>query len=122
MSVLCIDFDGTLAIHEYPNIGEEVPLAISTCKTLQEDGHKLILYTMRSGKELEEAIEWCKKRGLDFWAHNENPEQNTWTSSRKVYANIYIDDAAFGCPLIYQKTCRPFVDWAKVYEVITEKD
>lgn len=116
--VICVDFDGTLSIHEYPNIGKEVPLAIETCKKLQKLGYKLILYTMRDGKELEEAIAWCKERGLEFWDHNNNPQQHTWTQSRKVYAILYIDDAAYGCPLIYPEDSRPYVDWSGVLDYI----
>ncbi len=121
--VLAIDFDGTLSEHVYPDIGKEVPLAFDTCKCLQEDGYSLILYTMRSGVELEQAVAWCKERGLEFWGVNENPEQHTWTQSPKVYAQIYIDDAAYGCPLVnivgYN---RPMVDWSEVYSYIKGRE
>ena len=117
---ICVDFDGTLAIHEYPKIGEEIPLAVLTCLELQRLGHKLILFTMRDKEELTEAIEWCKIRGLEFWGINENPEQAEWSVSRKVYANLYIDDAAYGVPLIHQDSCRPYVDWSKVLDYMQE--
>ena len=91
--------------------------AISACLKLQKS-HKLILYTMRSGETLDEAVAWCAERGLKFWAVNENPEQKKWTDSPKIYANIYIDDAAFGCPLKDIEFERPVVDWSKVVETL----
>ena len=110
-----IDFDGTIAMHEYPRIGPEVPGAIETLKALMDRGHKLILWTMRSGRELEEAVQWCDERGVVFWGVNENHDQRTWTKSPKAYCHAYIDDAALGCPLeagVYN--ARPYVDWHRV--------
>lgn len=95
---IAIDFDGTLVKHEYPKIGKELPGAFNVLRRLQKGGHKLILLTMRSGKELEEAVNFCAEKGIKFWAVNDNPTQSSWTSSRKVYANMYIDDAALGVP------------------------
>lgn len=69
------------------------------------------------GEPLAHAVDWCRERGIEFWAINENPQQTSWAKdSRKQYAHIYIDDAAFGCPLIHDKNihCRPFVDWTQV--------
>jgi hypothetical protein len=77
-------------------------------------GWKLILYTMRSGEYLQEAIDYLKAEGIEFWAVNENPTQKFWTDSPKVYAHIYIDDAAFGCPLIEVENDRPIVDWLEI--------
>ena len=110
---IAIDFDGTCVTHEYPNIGREVEGCVDVLKRLVSEGHKLILYTMRSGKQLKEAKDWFKEREIPLWGVNENPTQNAWTSSPKIYANLYIDDAACGCPLIYDKSkaSRPFVDW-----------
>lgn len=116
--IIGIDFDGTLSKHQYPNIGEEVPNSIDTCKKLIKDGHKLILYTMRSGKELKEAVEWCTERGLEFWGINENPQQKTWTTSPKIYCQLYIDDNAYTSYLIYPKNEKPYVDWQHVYNFI----
>ena len=110
---IAIDFDGTCVTHEYPKIGKENEGCVDVLKRLVSEGHKLILYTMRSGKRLKEAKDWFKEREIPLWGVNENPTQNAWTSSPKIYANLYIDDAACGCPLIYDKTkaSRPFVDW-----------
>lgn len=111
--VIAIDFDGTCVTHEYPNIGREVEGCVDVLKELVHEGHKLILYTMRSGKQLKEATDWFKEREIPLWGINKNPTQSAWTKSPKVYANLYIDDAACGCPLIYDKSkaSRPFVDW-----------
>jgi hypothetical protein len=130
---ICIDFDGTLCEHEFPDIGNEVPGAFAWLKKFQAAGARLILWTMRSdgrtgeGKEngpvLTEAVEWCKARGVEFWAVNTNPEQHTWTGSPKAYAQLYIDDAAFGCPLRPPRKMlgRPMVDWAAVGPVVLEQ-
>lgn len=109
--IIAVDFDGTLVKHEYPRIGEEIPGAVDTLKALQEKGAKLILHTMRCDISLDQALEWCKERGLHFWAVNDNPGQKHWTGSRKIYATHYIDDAGVGCPLIYPEGERPYVDW-----------
>lgn len=112
---IAIDFDGTCVTHEYPNIGREIEGCVDVLKELVREGHKLILYTMRSGKYLEEAVDWFKEHGIPLWGINKNPTQSAWTKSPKVYANMYIDDAACGCPLIYDnQSGRPFVDWDAV--------
>lgn len=115
--ILAVDFDGTIAKHEFPRIGEEVPYCFKYLKRLQEMGVKLILYTMRSdgqsvGNVLTEAVEYCRKNGIEFWGVNVNPEQHTWTSSPKAYAHQYIDDNAIGCSLVYPTNeDRPYVNW-----------
>ena len=110
--IICVDFDGTCVTHEYPNIGKEIG-ATEVLKQLTDKKHKLILFTMRSGKELQDAINWFKERDIPLFGINENPEQHTWTSSPKPYANLYIDDAAYGCPIKYDRilSSRPFVNW-----------
>jgi hypothetical protein len=117
---ICIDFDGTIVEHEYPKIGKLVPNALRVISKLQENPEvRTILYTMRSGDRLEDAVEFCLKNGIKFWSVNENPSQNRWTTSPKVYGNIYIDDAALGCPLIYQDGIRPYVDWNAVEGILS---
>lgn len=110
--IIAVDFDGTCCTHDYPEIGKDIG-AIRVLKALTQRGHKLILYTMRSNELLLKAEAWLKMQGVELWGVNENPEQHTWTNSRKVYANVYIDDAAAGCPLIFDELIsnRPFVDW-----------
>lgn len=119
--IIAVDFDGTLAEHRFPDIGKEVPHAFNTLKALQQRQVKLILLTMRHAEWLDEAVKWCSKRGIIFDYINDNPEQLSWTNSRKVYAHHYIDDAAIGCPLIYPiNGDKPYVDWAKV-NILLEK-
>lgn len=109
--LILVDFDGTLAEHEYPRIGPEIPLAIQTCLELRGNGLKLGLWTMRSGRLLEDAVAWCRERGLEFDFVNEAPpDQVEWSSSRKVHG-IVIDDHALGCPLKLHSNRRPHVDW-----------
>ena len=112
---IAIDFDGTCVTHDYPRIGKDIN-AVNVLKKLVANGHKLILNTMRSGKELKEAINWFKENGIELYGANENPTQKKWTNSPKVYANLYIDDAALGCPLKMDLSIsdRPFVDWEAV--------
>jgi hydroxymethylpyrimidine pyrophosphatase-like HAD family hydrolase len=111
ISIIAIDFDGTIVRHDYPGIGQAAPHAIYVMKRLQELGYRLILHTMRSGKGLSEAIYYCLMNGVEFWAVNENPDQSRWTKSRKIYAHLYIDDMAFGTPMK-----NGMVDWTKVAE------
>ena len=112
---IAIDFDGTCVTHEYPEIGRDLG-ATTTLKTLVDNGHKLILLTMRSGKTLEDAKHWFEERGIILYGVNVNPSQKRWTESPKVYANLYIDDANLGTPLIKNSIAsdRPYVDWKLV--------
>ena len=117
--IIALDFDGTVVTHEYPYVGEDIG-AVPVLKELTAAGHQLILFTMRSGKLLDEALAWFERNGIELFAVNENPEQKSWTSSVKVHANIYIDDCALGCPIRFEDGVRrPFVDWQKVREILT---
>ena len=113
--IIGIDFDGTCVTHDYPRIGKDIG-AVTVLKRLVEAGHKLILNTMRSGKELQDAVNWFNENGIELYGANENPTQKRWTQSPKVYAHLYIDDAALGCPLRMNSDLseRPFVDWEVV--------
>jgi hypothetical protein len=109
---VAVDFDGTVVMHEWPEIGPEVPHCVEVLKALQEKkGAKIILHTMRGGKHLDEALKWFDQRGIVLLAANYNPTQSAWTNSTKVFAHIYIDDAAFGVPLVHGKHRRPYVNW-----------
>ncbi len=124
--VIAVDFDGTIAQHVFPKIGEPVFGAFAWMRKFQDAGAKLILYTMRSdgqnaGNVLSEAVEFCRKNGIEFWGINSNPEQLEWTTSPKAYAHYYIDDAAIGCPLIYPKVGKPYVDWTIVGPIVFKK-
>lgn len=126
--IIAIDFDGTIVDHQYPDIGKEVPGAFQWMKRFQSAGCRLILWTMRSdgarqGPTLTQAVEYCRKNGVEFLGTNQNPEQIDWTSSPKAYAHLYIDDAAFGCPLRInpRRGGRPFVDWDVIGPAVMEK-
>ena len=113
--VIAIDFDGTCVEHDYPAVGLEVEGAVETLRALSKRGHRLILFTMRSGEKLEAAVRWFRDRKIELWAVNENPEQRSWTTSPKVYADYYIDDSALGCPIMFIDGVRhPIVNWSKV--------
>ena len=109
---VAIDFDGTITEHAYPYIGTPALHAIRWMRRFRELGADLILYTMRSGKELQNAVDYCSDNGVEFYAVNDNPSQVGWTGSRKIYAHVYVDDAALGCPLsVPRKDARPVADW-----------
>lgn len=112
---ICIDFDGTCVTHAYPEIGKDIG-AVPVLERIISEGHKIILFTMRSGKELQEAVNWFLENEITTFGININPSQIRWTSSPKAYGQLYIDDAALGCPLIknLEVSSRPYVDWEKV--------
>ena len=114
-SIIAVDFDGTCVEHEYPAIGMEVEGAVEVLRALNKRGHRIILFTMRSGSKLDAAVKWFEDRKIGLWAVNRNPEQEEWTSSPKVFADLYIDDSALGCPIMFiDGVRRPVVKWAKV--------
>ena len=121
--IIAVDFDGTCVEHDYPNIGLDVEGAVATLRMLNQRGHRIILYTMRSGEKQEKAVKWFKDRKIALWAVNENPEQREWTSSPKPFADIYIDDSALGCPIMFiYGVRRPVGNWAKVREMLEYND
>lgn len=115
--IIGVDFDGTCVTHEYPKIGKDIG-AVGVLKWLVEQGHKIVLFTMRGNRsaDLGEAICWFADNGIPLYGINTNPTQKNWTNSPKAYCQLYIDDAALGCPLKFDATLsdRPFVDWAQV--------
>lgn len=125
--VFGIDFDGTCVMHCFPEVGNDTPYAIEVLRWIISNNGKLVLNTMRSDCQareyLTEAVEWFKKNNLPLYGINTNPEQINWTISPKVYAHIYIDDAALGCPLCFEpEVCeRPFVDWLAVRDILNSK-
>lgn len=112
--VIAVDFDGTLVQHEYPGIGDPVPYAFETLRRCVERGALVILWTMRSGTNLADAVATCEDHGLKLHGVNENPAQHSWTKSPKAYAHVYVDDAALGCPLVASTGGRSHVDWTAV--------
>lgn len=116
---IAVDFDGTCVSHEYPSVGKDIG-AVPVLKKLTENGHKLILNTMRSGDDLSDAVKWFEENEISLYGINNNPSQKFWTDSPKVYAHLYIDDAALGCPLIFDHAIsgRPFVNWVMVDEIL----
>lgn len=111
---IAIDFDGTIVEHRYPDIGEEIPFATDTLKMLIKDHHRLILWSVREGKLLDEAVEWCRERGVEFWAVNKDyPEETTSNNqhfSRKLKADMFIDDRNIG----------GLPDWGTIYRMVSQ--
>ncbi len=124
---ICVDFDGTIVDHRFPEVGPPVPGAVDWMLKWQSAGAKLILFTMRSddgrmGDVLSLAVEYLKQNGIELYGVNVNPTQDRWTSSPKAYGQLYIDDAAFGCPLIQPEDFqRPCVNWEIVGPGVLEK-
>lgn len=112
--VIAVDFDGTIVEHRYPRIGKERPFAIETLKKLQKEQHRLILWSVREGELLEEAVEFCRERGLEFYAVNSNYAEETPQSdhyTRKLKADLFIDDRNLG----------GLPDWGLIYRMIHER-
>lgn len=113
--IIAVDFDGTCVEHDYPAVGMDVEGAVDVLRALNRKGHRLILFTMRSGAKLEAAVKWFRDRKIELWDVNHNPEQREWTESPKVHADIYIDDSSLGCPVMFiDGVHRPVVNWSKV--------
>lgn len=112
---IAVDFDGTIVEHKYPAIGRELPFAIETLKKLRDEHHRLILWTVREGRLLEEALTFCRERGLEFYAVNRDyPEEEKERNnhySRKLKADIFIDDRNLG----------GLPDWGTIYEMIHDR-
>ena len=136
--VIAIDFDGTCVTHEFPEVGKDIG-AQSVLMRLFEAGHELILYTMRSdrpeggdtgddtiedvtGMFLMDAIDWFNKNEIPLYGIQTNPTQKQWTTSPKCYAELYIDVAALGCPLIYDEKIsnNPFADWNRIEAMLED--
>lgn len=107
--IIAIDFDGTIVEHEYPKIGAPIPFAIETLLKLQRDGHVLLLWSVREGDLLQEAIDYCAKKGLVFYAANKNyPEEDATKGARKLNADMFIDDRNVG----------GLPDWGIIYNAV----
>jgi len=109
--ILAIDFDGTIVDDAYPKVGKPKLFAFETLKQLQKDGHRLILWTYRSDIRLQEAVDFCKENGLEFYAVNKSfpEEQFDYSKSRKIHADLFIDDRNIG----------GFRGWGEVYQMLT---
>lgn len=131
--IIAVDFDGTCVTHEFPEVGVDIGAA-PVLKELVNNGHQLILFTMRADVEnvpspefdgvftgyyLTDAVNWFKSNDIPLYGIQVNPRQHEWTTSPKCYAHIYIDDCALGCPLVQDPTeRRPYVDWKLVREML----
>ncbi len=121
--ILNIDFDGTVVTHEYPRVGKDIG-AVPVLKRLVENGHQLILFTMRGNNSyLKEAVEWFKKNDIPLYGINTNPTQIGWTDSPKSHANFIIDDTALGTPLLFNWSfsVNPYVDWIEMEKILIQR-
>lgn len=112
--IIAVDFDGTIVEDAYPEIGEPKMFAIETLKMLQNDGHRLILWTYRTGRKLRQAVEFCRDNGIEFYCVNGSfpgEKFNEQESSRKIHADLFIDDRNLGGML----------GWGEIYQMISGK-
>ena len=115
--IIAVDFDGTIVEHKYPQIGKELPFATATLRQLIKDGHKLILWSVREGELLEEAIKWCEEHGVRFYTANADLDEDCGDShksphySRKIKADMFIDDRNVG----------GLPDWGTIYQMISRR-
>lgn len=112
--IIAVDFDGTIVDDKYPGIGKPKLFAFETLKKLQEDGYRLVLWTYRYGEKLHDAVAFCRENGIEFYAVNssfEGEEFDLETQSRKIHADLFIDDRNLG----------GFPGWGEVYQIITKK-
>jgi hypothetical protein len=109
--ILAIDFDGTVVEDAYPKIGKPIIFAFETLRKLQEEGHRLILWTYRCGDKLDEAVTFCEENGIHFYAVNKSFPEEDYESkiSRKIHADLFIDDRNIG----------GFIGWGEIYQMIT---
>ncbi len=112
--IIAVDFDGTIVSDAYPQIGKPQLFAFETLKRLQNDGHRLILWTYRHGSKLKEAVTFCKENGIEFYAVNSSfpNEEYNGKESRKIAADLFIDDRNIG----------GFIGWGKVYQTLTKEE
>lgn len=119
---ILIDFDGTVVGHNYPGIGDDIG-AVKVLRKIVENGHNLILFTMRDGAALSDAVGWFNRNNIPLYGIQENPTQKKWTSSPKAYGQKMIDDSAIGCPLLDRKVNgRDAVDWDALYALLLRWD
>ncbi len=114
---IAVDFDGTIVEHKYPSIGKEKPFAVETLKQLVADGNQIILWTVRSGDLLHDAVKWCSERGLQFYAVNSNQPEGSLFAARpngspKIQADIFIDDSNLG----------GIPDWSEIYSMVNGRE
>lgn len=116
---IAVDFDGTVVEHTFPTVGPDCPGAQRVLRRLAEEGHKIILYTMRSDKYLADAIEWFENNGIHLYGIQMDPKQITWTNSKKCHADLFIDDRNLAAPLTHPADGRrPYIDWRQVEDIL----
>ncbi|MFD2725462.1 BT0820 family HAD-type phosphatase [Hyunsoonleella rubra] len=112
--IIAVDFDGTIVEDAYPKIGKPQMFAFQTLKKLQEEGHRLILWTYRCGDKLDEAVAFCEDNGIHFYAVNQSFPEEEYTNdiSRKINADVFIDDRNIG----------GFLGWGEIYQLLIGSD
>lgn len=109
--IIAVDFDGTIVEHAYPRIGKPIPFALEALRLLQsQERCLLVLWTVRTGELLQEAVEYCAGHGVEFYAVNQNyPGEEVGDTPRKLAVDIFIDDRNVG----------GLPDWRDIYATLT---
>ena len=107
--IIAVDFDGTIVTDRYPKIGKPLPFAFETLRMLQNEGHRLVLWTVRTGRTLDEAVEFCRKNGIEFYAVNKSYAEEDGGEARKIKADLFIDDRNVG----------GLPQWGEIYQLIS---
>jgi hypothetical protein len=110
--IIAIDFDGTLHRgKDWPETGAPAPGAVEAMQRLKEDGHYLIVWTCREGQYEADMVNWLIKHKIPFDCVNEHaPGVEVFGyESRKVFADVYIDDHNLG----------GLPSWREIYDIIS---
>ena len=117
MATILLDFDGTCVAHEYPYVGDDIG-AQQVLHDLVNNGHQLILFTMRSEiNYLDDAVAWFQEQGISLYGVQSHPEQKSWTASPKAYGELIIDDTMLGVKLVDGR----YLNWQWAAEMLCER-
>lgn len=117
---IAIDFDGTVVTNEnFPSIGKDIGATL-VLKKLVENGHRLVLWTVRSGKYLDPAVKWFSDNGINLHGVNKIKKELNFDSP-KLNADLFIDDKALNIPLIYPEEGKPYVNWLEVSKILKKQ-
>ncbi|MCQ2202630.1 MAG: hypothetical protein MJZ27_11170 [Bacteroidales bacterium] len=109
--IIAVDFDGTIVENKYPEMGKPLMFAFDTLRALQQKDYLLTLWTCRTGKLLDDAVDLCRKNGIEFYAINANypgEDMSNPDNPRKLTADIFIDDRNLG----------GIPSWGEIYQIL----
>jgi hypothetical protein len=112
--VIAIDFDDTIAYSNYPDILGIKPNAAEVIGKMHNEGNDIIVWTCRLGEPLEMAEAFLKENKILHHTVNKHIQRimdKYGNDTRKIYADVYIDDKNLGgIP----------DDWNEIYEMVKQ--